>query len=384
MKDYPEASKNFSNALAKAHKTRNNYLQFQACEGLGAINYHMGKYGEAVSYFRQALGILDEIKQETGIPRERVMEKLSDAEEALQLMKAKQRQREFGTFQRQLQDSGGGSLLMGTPGSSSDDGGNSRENGRGTSHLKTVNRRLSPEFERVSGEGAGVGRTDAAEKRPSLTERRGVTFLPPIETQNSKSSKKHAIVRKRNNEKSNGDRHLPPLSEGRDNGSSRERTQLKMQDSLDAEVQDYINSYKDREEDTHSSSDSDTSQVHNSQSADFKRARNTEDRRVFSRHAQRTNERFNGSPDSLKGSGSSPRFQPVAEGCLALGPNARELYTTQTRVVKVGRKKRTVVDIVPKTPASVNSEVDQSPSSSNPQPQQNARTSTQSKICVIL
>ena len=92
---YPKAAKNFSNALAKAHKARNNYLQFQACEGLGAINYHMGRYGEAVSYFKQALRILDEIRQDTEMACKRVIEKLSDAEEALRIMKAKQRQRDF-------------------------------------------------------------------------------------------------------------------------------------------------------------------------------------------------------------------------------------------------------------------------------------------------
>lgn len=89
-----EAAKTFSNALAKAYQAKNNFLQFQTCEGLGSINQQMGKYGDAVTCFQQALTILDQIREDTGIARERVMEKLSEASEALEKIKIKQGERE--------------------------------------------------------------------------------------------------------------------------------------------------------------------------------------------------------------------------------------------------------------------------------------------------
>ncbi len=164
----------------------------------------MGKYGEAVTYFKQALGILDEIKHETGIPRERVMEKLSDAEEALQIMKAKQRQRDFSRSHRHSQEDGTLVAATGrTPGSSSEDS-IIRHRVNGSQH--SLRRRLSPELV-GSGEGEEVGEAVAtvhgysgtSGKRPSLPERRGVGFLPPIGPQ--KPSRKHAVPRKRNSGK---------------------------------------------------------------------------------------------------------------------------------------------------------------------------------------
>ena len=46
--------------------------------------YHMKQYTEAVGSFNSALELLDKIKEDTGIARERVMEKLSDTTEILQ------------------------------------------------------------------------------------------------------------------------------------------------------------------------------------------------------------------------------------------------------------------------------------------------------------
>ena len=408
MKDYPEAAKNFSNALAKAHKARNNYLQFQACEGLGAINYHMGKYGEAVSYFKQALGILDEIKQETGIPRERVMEKLSDAEEALQIMKAKQRQRDFRSHYH-LQQGGSGSVVTGTPGSSSDDGSVVRLKGS----PRTLRRRLSPELVGSGGEAAAVvSGHSGTEERPSLPERRGVGFLPPIGPQNP--SRKHAVPRKRNSGKHH---HLPPLKEGSDahhhshhvrhqqQHQHRGSVELKQQDSLDAEVQEYINSYRDspiEEGKFQRGQSSGQSESESSRSSDVDGGarRDSGDQlgaSVFSRHAPRHNSRLSRSPpDSLRGSSGGLTLPPHVSspcpaygGCLALGQNTRQLYTTQVRIVKEGRKKRKKTEIIPITPNSATSGQSPSvaaaapPSSSSPS-QPKGRTSNQSKVCVIL
>ena len=47
--------------------------------------YHLEQYTEAVDSFNTALELLDKIKEDTGIARERVMEKLSDTTEMLQI-----------------------------------------------------------------------------------------------------------------------------------------------------------------------------------------------------------------------------------------------------------------------------------------------------------
>ena len=387
----------------------------------------MGKYGEAVTYFKQALGILDEIKQETGIPRERVMEKLSDAEEALQTMKAKQRQRDFSRSHRHLQEDGS-LAATGMPGSSSDDSIICHVNGS----PRSLCRRLSPELvgsgreEEGAAEAVAVnGHSGSGEERPSLPERRGVGFLPPIGPH--KPSRKHAVPRKRNSGKQHAQHHLPPLKAGSDSHhhhhhqqhQQRRSAALKRHDSLDAEVQEYINSYRDSpvEEGTfrRSSQSGSESSHHGSSRSDIDGgARDSGDQlgaSMFSRHAPRSNSsRFGesaiASPDSLRGSGgltlshvSSP--SPAYEGCLALGQNTRQLYTTQTRIVKEGRKKLRKTEIVPITPNSATSgatDPGQSPSSaalpstsitdSQSQPQasqpKGGRTSNQSKICVIL
>ena len=78
-----EAAISFSNALAKANLAKNLYLQFQTCEGLGCVHHQMGNHKEAAGNFQQALTILDHIKEDTGIARERIMEKLSEVLEEL-------------------------------------------------------------------------------------------------------------------------------------------------------------------------------------------------------------------------------------------------------------------------------------------------------------
>ncbi len=227
---------------------------------------------------------------------------------------------------------------------------------------------------------------------------------------------------------------------------------LKRDDSLDAEVQEYINSYRDSpvEEEgirtirRSSQSESESSTSHGSSSSTQSRSdvdggddalRDSGDQlgaSMFSRHAPRPNSsRFAGgesaihnivaTPDSpLRGSGggtmtlpsSSPHVStgtsspcPAYEGCLALGQNTRQLYTTQTHIVKEGRKKRRKTEIVPITPTSATSAGATDPGQSSPsstavatlpsnsggqsqQPQatqpKGGRSSNQSKICVIL
>ena len=411
----------------------------------------MGKYGEAVTYFKQALGILDEIKHETGIPRERVMEKLSDAEEALQIMKAKQQQRDFSRSHRHSQEDGTLTATGGIPGSSSEES-IIRHHVNGSP--RSLRRRLSPELvgslgeedEEAAAKGVAVNGHTGSEKRPSLPERRGVGFLPPIGPQ--KPSRKHAVLRKRNSGKQQHQHHLPPLNSGSDTHQHshhhrrKKSVGLKRDDSLDAEVQEYINSYRDSpvEEETTIRRSSQSGSEESSTSHGSTRSRSDVDgggaledsgdllgASMFSRHAPRPNSsRFAGgtcksaiaTPDSLlrgsSGGGmtlssslqASSSLCPAYEGCLALGQNTRQLYTTETHIVKQGRKKRRKTEIVPITPNSATSagatddpghdenssstaiaalpSNGSQPQSQATQPTKGGRTSNQSKICVIL
>lgn len=83
LEDYTLSSTTFSEALDKARTIEDAYLQFQACEGLGVCHYHLNQHSTAVESFNNALQLLDTIKDDTGIARERVMEKLSDVTETL-------------------------------------------------------------------------------------------------------------------------------------------------------------------------------------------------------------------------------------------------------------------------------------------------------------
>ena len=304
------------------------------------------------------------------------------------MLKAKQRQRDLTAHHRhRVQD--GSPVLTGTPDSSSDD---SIIHRNGSPRL--LSRRLSPEFA-GSGEAAGhSGVGDGSEKLPLPESRRGAGLLPPIDPQ--KPSRKHATPRKRDNRP----RHLPPSKETSD--SHRGSAELKKEDSLDAEVQEYINTYRDSpvpggSDSQRSSSDSE------SRGSDVDQARDSGDQlgaSMFSRHAPRPDSRLRpslGSPNSSKGGSSHDTVSSpcgVQEGSLALGPNARELYTTQTHVVEEGkrrRKKKIRVEIVPISPNSASnsspsfSQTPATPANTQPPDQQsNTRTSTQSKVCTIL
>ena len=83
VQDYTNAAQSFSVVLTTAQSTGNTLLQFQALEGLGTICYHTQQYTNSVSYFEQALQVLDQVGDNTGLARERVMEKLSFVTEAM-------------------------------------------------------------------------------------------------------------------------------------------------------------------------------------------------------------------------------------------------------------------------------------------------------------
>ena len=410
LKDFQAASKSFSNALAKAHLAKNNFLQFQACEGLGSVHYQMGQFGETVSYFNQALGILNSIKEDTGVARERVMEKLSDASEALERMKERYTQGE-DTPQSPNKSPECDGLC--TPCSSSDEEAGVRIQNDTPNQLSPVlNRRLSPEFTSAV-DSESKNHVDL--ERLPLPEKRG--SLPPIDTSQSpqmtsiklstdsattlnsseerKPSKKHVTTAKRRGRLE----RLPQISE-----SGSHHSNSKSRDSYDAQLEAYVDSYREsphKNELSSSSSESNLlagSEQHDGESGDELGAS------IFSRHATHTHKQkqrmrsFSPRPPSII-EGASPisnKQQYVGEGSLAIGPNARELFTTETRVIENGqeRKKRkrphVKTEIVAKVPGSPTQQ--QSSRRGSSQAQTDSRSSNpntsssqqQSKVCVIL
>ncbi|XP_019856666.1 PREDICTED: tetratricopeptide repeat protein 28-like [Amphimedon queenslandica] len=85
LQEYPLAHQSFTTALSLAQSETNNPLAFQALEGLGSLSYQTKNYEEARRCFNEALELLDSMRgEDTGLARERVMEKLSHVTETLQ------------------------------------------------------------------------------------------------------------------------------------------------------------------------------------------------------------------------------------------------------------------------------------------------------------
>jgi hypothetical protein len=59
-------------------------MRFQVLEQIGSLHYQLKQYDKSVCYYKRSLEVLDTIKHKTGFDRERVMEKLSFANESLQ------------------------------------------------------------------------------------------------------------------------------------------------------------------------------------------------------------------------------------------------------------------------------------------------------------
>lgn len=84
LKDYGKAKEIFTSAVEKATLANDYILQLQAHEGLGSVYYQMKKFPKAKESFHNALAVLQHIKYDTGLARERIMEKISDVVEAEQ------------------------------------------------------------------------------------------------------------------------------------------------------------------------------------------------------------------------------------------------------------------------------------------------------------
>ena len=410
LKDFPAAAESYSSALERAQSTCNPYLQFQACEGMGAAYYQMEQYGEAVQYFNQAILSLNNIKEDTGIARERVMEKLSDAAEALQLSKRAQKtSRSLSSPDKRLTSSGSSADEQQTSLSRLEHQLRSSPHSErvGRSPPKRVSRRLSPELNSVAS--TSVHNHINLESLP-LPEKRG-GFLPPIDPSrspqltarhspsttadqdgmNSKTlstsskgkgpSRKHATPLHRKGKKPPA---LPRITE---NG----RPPVQPLDSYEEQLHTYMNSYKEDESGESSLSSS-------SESSLSSEGRNSGDQlgaSIFSRHASNRSRRKHTERHQLqKLSPRSPSTSTnttllhssplVQEGSLAIGPNAREMFTTESRVVPSGQKRkkgRVQTEIVPRnhtgsgTPPLPRPTREEHP---------NSTAGHQSKVCIIL
>ena len=410
LKDFPAAAESYSCALERAQSTCNPYLQFQACEGMGAAYYQMEQYSEAIQYFNQAILSLDDIKQDTGIARERVMEKLSDATEALQLSKQAQKtSRSLSSPDKRSTGSGSSADEQQTASFSRQEHqfeSSSHSERVGRSSPKRVSRRLSPELNSVAT--TSVHNHINLESLP-LPEKRG-GFLPPIDPSRSpqltarhssstiadqdgmhsktlaasskgkRPSRKHATPSHRKGKKHHS---LPQITEN-------ERPPVQPLDSYEEQLHTYMNSYKDDGSggsSLSSSSESSLSSEGNQDSGDQLGAS------MFSRHASsrsRTKRHHvqKLSPHSPSTSAnttplhSSPTV--VQEGSLAIGPNAREMFTTKTRVVASGQKRRkgrVQTEIVPRTHSG--SRTPSLPRPTRPE-HPNSTARQQSKVCIIL
>ena len=318
----------FSNALAVAHKSCNIYLQLQACEGLGSIHIWWNKHGEAVVYLEQALTLLDSIPEDTGIARERIMEKLSSALEQLEESRSGGIEEEdLSSKEEQLEETS--SIEVGTRDL---DFTNDRQVERKLVLGKPVTRSLGPEF--AAAEQAGKSTPPASHKaqkqKISLRERRGMQGrLTPIQ------------VRPRASQSTPISLVTPPqTSSGKGKGKmKRASSEESERNSFAEDIQAYIASYAD------TSNDDD---------------------------------------DQANKPGTSAQLS-VGEGCLSIGPRARENFkvTRDEDSQAAKRKNASKKGQRPRGKIVSISEVDGESSSKESLKTADNRTQ-QSRACIIL
>ncbi len=350
----------------------------------------MGRYGDAITCFQKALTILDQIREDTGIARERVMEKLSEASESLEKSKAAAQQERQDTQDvaargeprhrtetsrksdkniktKRVRKTTLDSLLA------SEDGEGTKMDRQGSVTNSTRDGYRDSVFSKpeVSSQLGSLlspltplptppttqdspFRDTPDDIRPSITQRRGVKALPPINASNPSKpppTHKHAITVSKK-----GKRKLTGKNEERGDGSN-----------YSVELKAYMDSYRDSsgEEGSHDSSHSSYIQA----------IKNMDGPKEPS------------PPLGPGGETADPQPQAVREGSLAIGLDARENFTVETveewSEGKGGRKKRQLKKEIIKTSLSA-----------GPSPSQHADGScnnntasqprNQSRLCTIL
>ena len=394
LKNYPSASESFKNALSSAKSADNHYLQFQATEGLGAVHYQLEEHNEAIKYFNHALVALDSIQQDTGIARERVMEKLSDALEALQKQRQDQarRSRSQSRSKTQSPKSPGPDSISAHNASDrvsdleehvptadfSPCGSTNSLDGPGKSSPKPLARRLSPELKSVATRTQRhLENLPLPEKKkgslppidpsrsPQLAARRHTALDPIMNGSSTSASHKHATSSKRK-----GRKHvLPKITES-------PSAVIEPLDSYDKQLHAYMDTYRDSEGEGRGSGDSPlgSSSESSLSSGGSQDSRDQLGASIFSRHAARTKHKRKSatrpphelSPPPLSASQTaSPVHSPpvVQEGSLAIGENAREKFTTQSHPIENGQKRRkgkkpVQTEIVSKNPTTPEAQED--------------------------
>ena len=318
---------------------------------------------EAIRYFEQALEILDQIREDSGIARERVMEKLSEAAECLQLkrvFKKKGKRREVDKEPPRFRLN---SKEIVNAKNNSDDS-SSEEEDENHPIAPRLTRSLGAEF--ANAEVDDIGDKKVYNKSNSITERRGVESLPPIKTTRGNKlgqpSRKHVVVAAKKRKGKEVMVHV--------NGDSEKN----YDDNLQAA---YLDSYRDPV--TSSSQESLTTAMKRTNGSLYRHSLPASSTKRLSITSPRE-----GTPASIKLPPEHPRQQQesyVREGSLAIGPNARENFRVQTvdkeeYIRKKGRKRRlTKDDIIVASPG---------PISAPAIVEEDNKPNHQSKICAIL
>lgn len=329
-------------------------LQFQASEGLGSLCIQTNYPKDAIHHLKQALKTLDEIKQDTGMARERVMEKLSDATEALQ--KGNSNHPRSTTISSEDESSEGD-----LPGLHESSG----------KHHPTLPDPSSEEQPSVlpdssllqSGENnvstSLSGKSLEIVSSLPLPAKKATASLPPIRSPKLTLTPAKGV---------DGSATEGPSAVGKvplhKKSTRRRRNVLGIVNEIPDTYEQQLNAYVDSiKHDASPASSSDTNLSSGEEHSDHLLGAS-----VFSRHASKGYSRSQKSPLS------------VGEGSLAIGPNARELYTTGTTVVEKehgkGGKPRIQVktEIVP---------VGKEPCTQTTQAEGRGQ-SQQSKVCLIL
>jgi len=331
-----EAVVSFSNALAAAHKSCNIYLQLQACEGLGSIHIWWKKHGDAVGYLEQALMLLDSVPQDSGIARERIMEKLSGAQEQLDKSKSDvlEEEEDLSSKEEHLEDVS--SIELDTEDlhiANSKKFERRLKSKQATS--KPVTRSLGPEFTAAGQGGASTPQTslELQQQQISLRERRGVQGrLTPIQTRPRQSQSLH----------------LHPATPQEKGSTSTDKGKGKLKKRTSSEEESERNSFAEDIQ-AYMASYADTS---------------------------------NDDDDQMNKPSTSAQLS-VGEGCLSIGPRARENFkVTREDDGKSAKGKSKNKGQRPRSKIVSISEIEGESSSKESQPTEN-RTQ-QSRACVIL
>ena len=319
--DYVAAKTSYLNAQKQAEAAGNLYLQFQASEGLGSLCIQTNRPKDAIHHLKQALKTLDEIKQDTGMARERVMEKLSDATEALH--------KDTPNHHRSTAISSEGSSSEECP---------SGQRGPPEGHHPSVPGTSSEECSSILPENSLQengeknvtaslsGRSTEVDSSLPLPAKKATALLPPIKSTKVTLAAAEGVDGSTPEGPSKKPLHKKATARRKRNKLG---TVNEVPDAHEQLLNAYVESIKNDES---LASSSDTNLSSSEDHSDHLLGAS-----VFSRHASKAHPGPQPSPWTSRSVPESPRS--VGEGSLAIGPNAREIYTTGTTVIEKEHKR---------------------------------------------